>query len=131
MKIVHFVKPGLFVYECVRILAITFILFLQADRAGFSINLILIMSGALFPLMALFIWLNTNRYKAYLPLFLAGKCIGAFTLLIWFIVSKQDTIIESFVLSGDLFSLAAVLLIIRETKKPAETQTNEDASGGG
>lgn len=78
--------------------------------------------AVLFPLMALFIWLDTSRYEVYLPLFTAGKCLGIFVLLGWSIVSKQVTIMESFILSGDLFALAVILLIMKDVQKPIETQ---------
>jgi len=78
--------------------------------------------------MALFIWLDTDRYKEYLPLFSAGKCIGIFLLLVWFIIFRQVTMIgsvfglaiyaELLVLFGDLLSLGAVLLIKNDIKNP-------------
>ena len=78
--------------------------------------------GALFPLMALFIWLDTDRYRAYLPLFAAGKCIVVVSLLGWSIVSQRFTIttggelsgakvLEWIILSGDFLAMAIILLI--------------------
>jgi len=109
-------------------MVIAAILIVQGDVSGLLIKIVLAAPGALFPLMALFVWLDTNRYKEYLPLFSAGKCIGIFLLLGWFIVSRQVTIIGKFLgvsiyaelmlLCCDLLSLGAVLLIIKEVKKP-------------
>jgi len=79
--------------------------------------------GVLFPLMALFMWIDLERNKAYLPLFTAGKCVYIFILVIWFILSKQVTMLAGsgnfqnlaqIIISADLFSLAAVLLIKKE-----------------
>jgi len=61
---------------------------------------------------------------------MAGKCIFIFVLLLWFILSKQATIfghdalksiysvsyIAQFILSGDLCSLAFILMIRRGKK---------------
>jgi len=135
MKLVQFVKPGLFVYECVRFIIILF-LFLMViretlDRSLLSMMLIFAGPTAFFSLMALFIWLDTDRYKAYLPLFIAGKCIGIVILLLWSIITKQVIIIQSYIISGDLFSLAAILLIIRDFRKSTEPQFITDEVSGG
>ena len=82
-------------------------------------------SATIFPLMALFLWLDVYRYKTYLPLFIAGKCIGIFSLLVWTVVTGRFTryfydiyvIIDPVFLSGDLLALAAVLLIFKDTQK--------------
>lgn len=89
--------------------------------------------------MALFIWLDTERYKAYLYLFAAGKCIGIFALLGWSIISMQVTMIGSFLgiaviaelllFCGDLFAIAAVLLIIKDAKNLTETPAITEAAG--
>jgi len=127
MNIVRFLKPAVFIFECIKLMIISAVLIIQGDEPGLFIKIILAAPGALFPIMALFIWLDTGRYREYLPLFLAGKCIGLFLLLGWFIVSRQVTMIEKIhalviyaevlLLSGDLLSLSAVLLINRNIKK--------------
>lgn len=80
-------------------------------------------STALFPLMALFMRLDSVRYRVYMPLFTAGKCIGIFSVLGWSIIAGQVKIsavlsgsakIESFLLYSYLFSLIVILLIIRD-----------------
>jgi len=82
--------------------------------------------AVLFPLMALFIWLDIEKYRTYLPLFTAGKFVGLFILTGWSIISQQVTIIWNsngiadfirLILCGDLFALAAVLIIIRNIRK--------------
>jgi len=83
--------------------------------------------SALFPLMALFIWLDIDRYKVFVPLYLAGKSIGIFLELGWSIISRQGTMIGSLnftsivaqlILSGDLFALAAAIMIYKCLQKP-------------
>jgi hypothetical protein len=137
MGIIRLLKPGLFVYECVRILLLAFTLVFIMPEASAIPWLAFTASGALFPLMALFMWIDLDRYKTYLPLFIAGKCIGIFSLLCWTVVSGRLTMFEDFYgiyvivdlvfLSGDLFALAAVLLLFRSmqklTNKPAMVDT--------
>jgi FtsH-binding integral membrane protein len=82
--------------------------------------------------MALFIWLDVSRYRAYMPLFISGKCISIFSLLGWFIVFVKGNIIEvisgvfiasDFVfLCGDLIALAFIVLILTDTQKLIEKQ---------
>ncbi|MDR0301484.1 MAG: hypothetical protein LBI04_04125 [Treponema sp.] len=92
------------------------------DQAGFP-QIALAASAALFPLMSLFIWLDSSRYRVYMPLFTAGKCIGIFSILVWSIIAGKVTIkavifgtaeVESFLLYSYLFSMIAILLIIRD-----------------
>jgi hypothetical protein len=127
MGIIRLIKPGLFLYECLRILTLGAVLILRSNETGVSGHFVYAAPGVLFPLMALFIWLDSGRYRAYLPLFAAGKCIGISTLLGWSIVSGQVTIIgrvfgaavlaELAFVSGDLLALAAVLLIYKDNRK--------------
>jgi len=127
MGLTRFIKIGLFVYECIRILLLTIILIIKGTEDGLLIRTLFAAPSALFPLMAIFILLDTNRYKVYLPLFLAGKSIGIFLEALWSIMSIQVTISEGIdysvilaqmILSGDLFSLAAVIMIIKYIRKP-------------
>jgi hypothetical protein len=115
------IKPGLFVYECVRIILLAFTLLYLQQGLDFFPWLAFIAPGALFPLMALFLWLDVNHYRAYIPLFIAGKCISIFVLLCWSVITIYRTIIggaigyyimtEAIFLSGDLIALAAILFI--------------------
>jgi len=130
MNITRFLKPVVFVLECIKLMVIALIIILQGDSPGLFTKILLAAPGALFPLMALFIWLDTDRYKEYLPLFSAGKCIGIFLLLVWFIIFRQVTMIgkifgsaiyaEVLVLCGDLLSLGAVLQIRNAIKNEME-----------
>jgi len=135
MKIVRFLKPVVFLFECMKLMVISTILIIQGDEPGLLIKIILAAPGALFPIMALFIWLDTGRYREYLPLFTAGKCIGIFLLLGWFIASRQVTMsgktlefavfAEVILLCGDSLSLGAVLLINKEVKKLSVMEEKE------
>ena len=104
---------------------LTFVLvFLMPEASGIP-WMVFSASAAMFPFMALFLWLDVYRYKTYLPLFIAGKCIGIFSLLVWTVVTGRFTkyfydiyvIIDPVFISGDLLALAAVLLISRDTQK--------------
>jgi hypothetical protein len=106
------------------------VVILRLNENDILMSLAYTASNALFPLMALFIWLNSERYRAYLPLFAAGKCIGISTLLGWSIVSGQFTMIGRFmgaavfaevmILCGDLLAIAAVFLIYKDNKNNSE-----------
>lgn len=89
--------------------------------------LILVAPGALFPLMALFVWLDVSRFKAYLPLLMAGKCISIISLVGWSIITRRGTIMEDLygfifylkfiLLSGDFFAMAVILAVIKSVQK--------------
>jgi hypothetical protein len=127
MGMIRLLKPVLFFYECVRVLIMAVYMVFQSFEANIPI-IAYTVPVVLFPLMALFIWLDVSRYKAYLPLFAAGKCIGILSLLIWSIYFMDITIpgkygigiINTFLLSGDFFAMAAILLIIKSEKKLTE-----------
>jgi len=131
MKIISIAKGGLFIIECIRIIALAFILIIRANESEFSTIVIFAAPAVLFPLMALFIWLDTNRYRAFTPLFTAGKCISVFMLLGWFIITGQVTMFESLILSGDLFALALILLINNDSVKHNENKAIADTHSGG
>ncbi|MDR0323883.1 MAG: hypothetical protein LBI12_05495 [Treponema sp.] len=128
MKKISILKPGLFIYECIRIILI-FALMFRLPLQNFIPVLAFAAPNALFPLMSLFICLNISRYKTFIPLFIAGKCIGIFSLLGWSIIAKIPAIMiitgvpfgrlfPDFFLCGDLFALAAILFINATINKP-------------
>ena len=126
MRITRFFKLILLIFEGINfVFASGIMIFRSIEQLGFP-QISFLASTALFPLMALFLWLDIDRYKAYIPLFTAGKCIGVFSILCWSIFSKQVKIIdvligsssiETFLLYGYLFSIIVILLIIREKKR--------------
>jgi len=148
MRIVSIIKPALFLYECFRIIIFTLLMVYMMQEMKAIPYLVLAAPAIMFPLMTLFLWIDASRYRVYLPLFTAGKCAGIFFMLVWLIVAVKGNILvtiigtasgENFTVIaslfgaiGDLFALAAVLLISRDiqkyTKKPAvlDTQITED-----
>jgi hypothetical protein len=130
MGIVRILKPGLFLYECVRILLTIYIMISLLPGMSSLPFLFLTAPFVLFPLMALFIWLDVLKYKTYLPLYLAGKCVGAFVLAGWIIIGSSSPVfmqIRAVLFSGDFMTIAAVILIMRSVQNnPVETPKVED-----
>jgi len=130
MRIIQLVKPALFIYECLRILILTAVLLLNESGNNFLGQLVYTAPSALFPLMALFLCLNQERYGAYLPLYAAGKFVCITTLLAFSIISRQVTMIgkfigaETFLIFGDILSIAVVLLVYKDNKKNIEIKAD-------
>jgi membrane-bound metal-dependent hydrolase YbcI (DUF457 family) len=134
MRLIWLLKPGLFIYECIRLMfLITAIAVIQPEGLKAYPWLAYTASNALFPLITLFLWLNISRYRDYLPLLLAGKCVGLFALICWAIITRQMSMIWEFssnplmwlaprmvagiLMCGDFFAVTAVLLIYKNTFK--------------
>ena len=84
---------GLFVYECLRLLLlVVFLLVSSQEPSGYGTHSVYMSSNALFPIMALFMWLKPGDYGNYSTLFIAGKIIAIFTFYVWEIVSFRDFI---------------------------------------
>jgi len=47
-------------------------------------------SNALFPLMALFIWLRPGEYRNYITLYIAGKIVSLVSFYSWEIFTLRD-----------------------------------------
>ena len=109
--------------ECFRIMILAITLMIFGNRGGLQAEIVFVAPSVLFLLIALFIFLDSERYKSYINLFIAGKCVSIFIILGWLILTSQVTIIESSVLSSDLFSMALIILIIRDYKKIEEIKT--------
>jgi len=129
MRIIQLIKPGLFLYECLRIMILAAALVINSNSSNIFGQLVYAAPSALFPLMALFIWLNQEHYSAFLPLFLAGKCIVFLTSLVFSIISGQVTIIGrlldfDLVFIFDILAIIAALLIYRENKKITEIKAD-------
>jgi hypothetical protein len=132
MLLIRILKPALFVYECIRIVALTFILIYLFYGTSSVTWFAFTAPGALFPIMALFLWIDTANFKAYIPLYIAGKCIGLFSLALWSVMSKQNMIIgwnylfyippETAILFGDLLALAAIFIIFMNFQKSLNKQ---------
>ena len=112
-------RAGLFVYECLRLLCLVFFLLVASLEA--SINgtySVYISSNALFPLMALFIWLRPEEYENYTTLYIAGKVIALVSFYVWEIFSfrefaKAEDLVRNLILlgGGALVSLADMLSV--------------------
>jgi len=127
MVLNRILKPALFIYECLRVflLICIFAFLLYGTEAvscfAFAAPVVVL------PIMALFIWIDADGYKAYIPLFIAGKSIGLFSLTLWFTVSRLNIIAggifpfkeaaELLFILGDLLALAAIIVIYRNSQK--------------
>ena len=79
---------GLFFYECIRLLMLAIFLLVAATEASFSgIYSVYMSSNALFPLMALFIWLRPKEHRNFTTLYTAGKIIALISFYAWEIFS--------------------------------------------
>ena len=131
MKLVSLVKPGLLIIEIIKMVIIAAILVLEARNKSILQLVLFAAQGALFPIMALFLCLNTVRYREYIPLYIAGKCIGIILLLGWSLFSRQVTMIAEHLnvmslLSIDLFALAAILTVRKDVMESANKTHNEN-----
>jgi hypothetical protein len=81
----------LFFYEVFRLLFL--VVFLLAARqesfAGGALSVYL-SSNALFPLMALFVWLKPDEYESFLILYISGKVITFVSFFVWLFFSFRD-----------------------------------------
>ena len=84
---------ALFIYEIIRLLLLVVFLFLlpqeYSGRAFFP-NFVYLSANALFPLMTLFVWLNTAEYRNYIPLYMAGKIITVVSFFAWQFLSPRE-----------------------------------------
>ena len=132
MGINRLFKPGLFIYELLRLIIMTIVVISSGGGSESLPRLVFMAPGVLFPLMALFIWLDVQRYRAYLPLFAAGKCVVIFTLLVWAIVSRRFAIADEtgikaaewMFLSSDIVAIVAVFVISNDMRKLTETPSD-------
>ena len=99
--------------------------FIAAMPVGDSLNgaifpyIVYLSSNALFPLMALFVWLRPEEHRNYLTLYMAGKVIAAVSFYAWefFAVRRGspgavDAVMNLIFLGGSVFiSLADILSI--------------------
>jgi len=110
---------GLFLYECLRLLALVFFLLFSSLESAVSGSYTVYMSpNALFALMALFIWLRPEEYRNYITLYIAGKFVFLISFYSWEIFTLRDFIrdenfIKNIVLlgGGALISLADILSV--------------------
>ncbi|MDR0474971.1 MAG: hypothetical protein LBH43_15015 [Treponema sp.] len=85
-------RAALLVYDFLRLaaLALLFAFFSPLEGAlhgRLFPYLVYLTPNALFPLMALFVFIGIREFKNYLPLYLAGKLIMLVTFYVWSAVS--------------------------------------------
>ena len=80
-------RPILFFYEILRLLLLLVSLFIVSlenqENMAFFPYLVYLSANAMFPLMALFMWLKPGEYRNYLSLYMAGKVIGVVSFYVW------------------------------------------------
>ena len=132
-------RAGLFIYECARILFLAgaFAAQGQGPDGGLAAFpwLACVAANALFPLMTLFLLLDSSRYGVYAPLYAAGKCVSFFSAVGWCFFSWRNMLdaallagevpfmtpgVLGILVFGDLLSAAAGL-VFAVKKRPART----------
>jgi len=128
MDILRPLRATLFFYEIFRLLLLVCFLFVAAPEGevlmgssgsgAFFPYLVYLSANALFPLMALFLWLRLEEYRNYLPLYAAGKIIGVVSFYAWEFLSSRgfpgaENLARSMVLLGGsvFISLADILTV--------------------
>jgi len=88
MGVLKPISAGLFIFECLRLLALV-VFFGAAPREGsLGVLSVYLSANALFLLMALFVWLKPEEYRSYPVLYMAGKIIALVTFYVWLIISS-------------------------------------------
>jgi len=100
MDVYRPLRAGLFFYEIFRLLVLAIFLVLtpmegnsamgSSGSAFYFPYVVYLSSNALFPLMALFIWLRPEEHLNYLPLYMAGKIISGVSFYVWEIFSSRQ-----------------------------------------
>ena len=126
VNITRLIKLILVIFECITFIIAISVIYRSINQTGLS-EITLMVSSVLFPLMTIFIWLDSARYRVYIPLFTTGKIVGLFSLLGFPIIAGQDSKFGvfsedvnfvSFLLVSYLFSILVVFLLIIMEKKP-------------
>ena len=84
-------RAALFCYEVIRFLLLVVFLYIAPQEniyGTFFPYMVYLSVNALFPLMALFVWLRPEEYRNYLTLYMAGKIIGTVSFFVWEIFSS-------------------------------------------
>jgi hypothetical protein len=129
-------RLALFCYEVVRLVEILRNIPLSTGNDMFLRTLLWAAPNALFPLMALFLLLRPNTFSAYIPLHVAGKLIAvviSLRLIIGgfpFIIERMERLYPLLVL-GDMFSIAASLVLRRQLRRLKEVERVEKKGGTG
>ena len=122
MDIYRPLQTGLFIYECLRLLLLVVFMFIAPPEGSvveaFFPYVVYLSANALFPLMALFIWLRPEEYRNYSVLYIAGKIIVVISFFAWeFFSSREFPGIENVaigfvLLGGSVFLCLADILSV-------------------
>jgi len=120
MGVLRPLRAALFFYECLRVLLLLVFMFIAAPEStdsAFFPYFVYLSANALFPLMALFVWLNPEEHRNYLALYMAGKIISVVSFYVWGIfdsleISGLDMARSIILLGGSTFiNLADILSV--------------------
>jgi hypothetical protein len=143
MNIYRPLRFCLLFYEFVRLLTLLWVVGGVAPQEDLFPWLVYGTANALFLFMALFLLLDMPWYRSYIPLYMAGKMLAAFSTLGWVFVSRVQltlAIVEDSpgilvllggvlgIAGGDLLSAAGALALGQKLKdwKPPEAETVEN-----
>jgi hypothetical protein len=62
--------------------------------------------------MTLFLWLDLSGYAGYWPRYISGKCVSLVSVMIWFVLSRQEIYIAAYLDSGSVFIITGILGIM-------------------
>ncbi|MDR0878591.1 MAG: hypothetical protein LBN21_11100 [Treponema sp.] len=132
MEVSRPLRAALFIYECIRLAVLVgMFMLLRPDGGEFPV-LVYSVSNALFLLMAVFLLIDPVKYGSYASLYLAGKCISLFSILLWFVFSRADLytaqLMENpavfvvlrallFLLMGEIISAICGLVLVKKGKR--------------
>ena len=135
MSVARLARPMLFIYELIRLFFIAHkFSAIQPTHPGAFPWAIYMAANAFFSIMAFFIWINPSQYKAYMPLFISGKTIIIFMIVVWIGNHSKEIMLEQMMSSGDsltplsaatvlflgdVFSIICAGIINRNLKKTA------------
>jgi hypothetical protein len=137
----------LLLYELIRLFTLLWVVGGAAPREDLFPWLVYGTANALFLFMALFLLLDISWFRAYIPLYTAGKTLAAFSAMGWVFLSRVQitlAIMENDpgilallggilgVAGGDLLSAAAGLALGQKLKngEPPETEAEIAENGG-
>ena len=93
MEICRPLRAGLFFYDAIRLLLLVIVIYIIPEGSGFPLgsyesgvffpHVVFLSANVMFPLMTLFLWLGLEEHKSYIPLYIAGKIIGAVSFYAW------------------------------------------------
>ena len=97
MDVYRPLRAALFFYEAFSVLLLAVFLFIEPSLQSFVNGtifpyLVYLSANALFPLMALFVWLRPEEYRSYLTLYAAGKIIAVVLFYLWEIFTVRQVL---------------------------------------